>query len=149
MALPLSTVHRAAALTGLALISTFWISTVVVELFGAPAQIALVKTAIAFSLPVLIAALAAAGITGRRMAAGMKGPVVRGKRLRTAFMAGNAFVVLIPSAVLLALMANAGRFDAVFYGVQGVELVAGAVNIMLLIANARAGARLKRPARPA
>jgi hypothetical protein len=48
-------------------------------------------------------------------------------------------------------MANAGRFDTLFYGVQGLELVAGAVNVVLLSLNMRDGLRLagRLSARPA
>jgi len=48
----------------------------------------------------------------------------------------------LPSAYVLALWANAGRFDSAFYALQGVELVAGAINITLLVLNMRDGLRL-------
>lgn len=43
---------------------------------------------------------------------------------------------------MLASWANAGRFDRAFYALQGVELVAGAINITLLVLNMRDGSRL-------
>jgi len=45
----------------------------------------------------------------------------------------------LPSAVFLAFRAASGQFDGLFYGVQAVELIAGATNITLLIKNLRAG----------
>ena len=57
-------------------------------------------------------------------------------------VAANGLLVLLPSAYVLASWASAGRFDSAFYAVQGLELVAGAVNITLLVLNMRDGLRL-------
>lgn len=57
-------------------------------------------------------------------------------------VAANGLLVLLPSAWMLASWANAGRFDGTFYALQGVELVAGAINITLLALNMRDGLRL-------
>jgi hypothetical protein len=46
-------------------------------------------------------------------------------------------------------MANARRFDALFYAVQALELAAGAVNIALLSLNMRDGLRMTGRLRPA
>ncbi|MFD1710890.1 hypothetical protein ACFSF0_09760 [Ottowia flava] len=56
--------------------------------------------------------------------------------------ATNGMLVLQPSAWVLASWANAGRFDAVFYTLQGVELLAGVVNWTLLTLNTRDGLRM-------
>ena len=53
-------------------------------------------------------------------------------------------LVLIPSALFLAWKASAGAFDAAFYAVQAVELIAGAVNVTLLSLNMRDGLRMTR-----
>lgn len=142
---PLVITHRVAAFAGMTLITAFWTSTVLVELFGDPEAIARVKTIIALTIPVLVLSLATAGLTGRRLAQGWKSPIAAAKRKRTAIAAANAILILIPAAIFLAIRARAGQFDTGFYVVQGAELVAGAANLMLLIANARAGARLKSP----
>jgi len=139
-------VHRMSAIAGIALIASFWSATILVEVFGDLEAISLVKTAILVALPVLILCLATAGLTGRRLAQGWKSPVARAKRIRTAMAAANAFLILIPAAIFLALKARAGELDTGFYAVQAAELLAGATNLVLLIANARAGARLKRRA---
>ncbi len=57
-------------------------------------------------------------------------------------LAANGILILLPSAFALASMADAGRFDALFYGVQVLELAAGAVNVALLALNMRDGLRL-------
>jgi len=67
-------------------------------------------------------------------------------------VAANGLLILLPSAFVLASWANAGRFDAMFYALQGVELLAGAVNFSLLALNMRDGLKLSgrlAPKRPA
>ena len=58
------------------------------------------------------------------------------------FVAANGIVILIPAALFLAWKADSYAFDAAFYAVQVVELVAGAVNLALLGLNVRDGLRL-------
>jgi hypothetical protein len=58
-------------------------------------------------------------------------------------IAANDILVLIPSALFLASKARAAEFDASFYAVQALELVAGAANIALLGLNLRDGLRMK------
>jgi hypothetical protein len=70
------------------------------------------------------------------------GRLVEVKKRRMQVVAADGLLVLLPSAVALASMANAGRFDALFYAVQGLELVAGAVNVVLYCLNMRDGLRL-------
>jgi len=57
-------------------------------------------------------------------------------------VAANGLLVLLPSAFVLASWANAGRFDGLFYALQGMELLAGGVNLTLLILNMRDGLKL-------
>ncbi|MHC2332263.1 hypothetical protein ACVIW0_001552 [Bradyrhizobium sp. USDA 4454] len=59
------------------------------------------------------------------------------------FVAGNGILILIPSALFLASRAQAAEFDATFYAVQAIELVAGATNIILLALNMRDGLKMK------
>ena len=47
----------------------------------------------------------------------------------------------MPCALFLAWKAGRAQFDLAFYGVQGIELAAGAVNLTLLGLNARDGLR--------
>ena len=63
-------------------------------------------------------------------------------------IAGNGIVVLIPSALFLASKVKAAEFDAAFYTVQTLELVAGATNIILLGLNMRDGLKMKGQFRP-
>lgn len=135
-------VHAVAGGLGLLTIALFWSSTVLSELFGSAATVAAVKTAILWGLLALIPSMAAVGGTGFRLARGRQGPRVRAKRRRMPAIALNGVLVLVPCAVFLAMKANAGAFDTAFYAVQAVELIAGAVNLVLMGLNLRDGLRL-------
>lgn len=138
--------HAAAGVIGFLTILTFWTSTVASELFGGPAAIAAVKGAILWGLIVLVPSLAIAGATGMALAKGRgrgrAGAAVAAKRKRMPFIALNGLLVLVPSAIFLALRAEAGTFDVVFFAVQAVELAAGAVNLVLIGLNIRDGLRM-------
>ncbi len=123
-------------------IATFWASTAVSELFLDQASVVAVKNAILTGMWVLIPAMAATGGSGFALARGRRGRIVGVKGRRMKAVAANGLLVLLPSAWMLASWANAGRFDGTFYALQGVELVAGAINITLLALNMRDGLRL-------
>lgn len=58
-------------------------------------------------------------------------------------IAGNGLLILLPAALLLEHWAAAGRFDGMFYTVQAVELLAGAINLTLIGLNIRDGVCLR------
>jgi hypothetical protein len=58
------------------------------------------------------------------------------------FIAGNGLLILIPAALYLDRLATRAEFGAVFYAVQILELIAGAVNLVLMTLNACDGLRL-------
>jgi hypothetical protein len=120
----------------------FWTSTVVSELLLGQASVVAVKNAVLAGMWVLIPAMAATGGSGFSLARGRRGRLVDAKGRRMKAVAANGLLVLLPSAFLLASWANAGRFDGAFYALQGLELVAGAVNVTLLALNMRDGLRL-------
>jgi len=91
---------------------------------------------------VLIPAMAATGGSGFSLARSRRGRLIDVKGQRMKVVAANGLLVLLPSAYVLASRANAGRFDGAFYALQGLELVAGAINITLLMLNMRDGLRL-------
>jgi hypothetical protein len=134
--------HAIAGTVALLTIALFWMATVVSELSGSTALVVAVKTAIPWGLLVLVPALAAAGGTGFKRAAGRRSPLIQAKMRRMPIVAANGLLILVPSAFYLAFKANAGAFDAAFYAVQALELVAGAVNLMLLGRNMRDGLRM-------
>lgn len=136
------TIHPVAGAVGLLTIASFWLSTVVSELFGSHALVASVKTAIPWGFLLLIPALAIAGGSGFSLANGAKTGLFGAKAKRMPFIAGNGILILIPAALFLASKAKAGEFDATFYAVQALELIAGATNLALLGLNMRDGLRL-------
>lgn len=129
---------------GLALlcIITFWLSTFVSELFMSQASVVAVKNGVLTGMWVLVPAMAMTGGSGFSLAKRRGGRLVsiKGKRMR--MIAANGLLVLLPSAFVLARWANAGSFDSAFYALQGLELLAGAVNFTLLALNMRDGLKL-------
>ena len=113
----LKIVHRVAALLGLACISTFFLSTVVTELFGTHQAIAHLKSLIVMpGIWILIPSLALAGITGGKLGHSRRGALVDGKRFRTRILATNGLLILTPCALVLDHWASSGksvRFSAV------------------------------------
>jgi hypothetical protein len=140
-------VHRIAGVLAFLTILSFWLSTAAVELLGGAAAIAAAKHAILWGMAALIPAMIAAGATGFRLGGKSRAPVIAAKRRRMPVIALNGLLVLVPSAVFLAARSAAGDFDGLFYAVQAVELVAGAVNITLLGLNIRDGLAMTRPRR--
>lgn len=124
-------------------IATFWFSTALSELFGSPATVSAVKTAIPWSFLVLIPALAATGGIGFALSKGRRVGLIGTKLKRMQVIAANGILVLIPSALFLAAKARAAEFDRAFYLVQALELAAGATNIILLGLNVRDGLKMK------
>ncbi|MGR3758603.1 hypothetical protein ACUXV3_00500 [Roseobacteraceae bacterium NS-SX3] len=137
-------IHAAAGGLALATISAFWLSTALSELFASHETIAMVKTAILYGMALLIPAMATAGASGASLGKGWKLPQVAAKARRMKIIAANGLLLLLPSAVFLALKAQAGQFDGWFYAVQFIELAAGAANITLLARNMRDGLALAR-----
>lgn len=134
--------HPIAGVVGMATIVTFWLSTVAVEAFGGPGAVLAVKAAILWGLLALVPALAVTGATGFRMGARSADPRIAAKRRRMPFIAFNGLLVLVPCAVFLQARAAAGDFGGAFTLVQGIELVAGAVNLTLMGLNLRDGLAL-------
>ncbi|HAE47121.1 MAG: hypothetical protein CMO30_01940 [Tistrella sp.] len=143
-AAPIRRIHPIAGTIALLTIASFWLATVVAEIWGSAATITLVKTAIPWGFLLLVPALAATGGSGVALAQGGRSGLPARKRRRMAIIAANGILVLIPSALFLAARAGAGRFDTGFVLVQAIELVAGAVNITLLCLNLRDGIRMAR-----
>lgn len=140
----IKTIHPIAGVVALLTITTFWVSTVVSELFASEATVAYVKTTIPCGFFLLIPALAIVGGSGFALARGCRAGLIGAKARRMPVIAANGIFVLIPAALFLAAKARDGAFDAAFYTVQGVELVAGLVNIVLLGLSLRDGLRMRR-----
>lgn len=134
--------HIAAGALALLLISTFWLSSVAAELFLGTAAIVTAKTGILYGMALMIPAMVTVGATGASLGQSSKLHIVAQKFKRMKIIAANGVLVLIPSAVFLAMRAQAGQFDGAFYTVQVLELLAGATNFTLLALNFHDGRKL-------
>ncbi len=121
-------------------IATFFLSTIIAELFGSHAAVAQLKSLIVMpGLLIMVPLMAAAGGSGMFLAKSRKGRLVDAKKKRMPFIAANGLLVLVPCAIVLNRWAAAGSFDTTFYVVQAIELIAGATNLTLMGLNARDG----------
>jgi hypothetical protein len=136
-------IHRFAAPIAIFCIATFFSATIFVELFGTTESIATVKSLIVWpGLFILVPSIVLTGGSGFALAKSRKGMLVQQKKKRMPFIGTNGILVLIPCSVFLDRWASAGAFDTNFYLVQGVELLAGAINLILLGMNMRDGLRM-------
>ena len=136
---PSTLVHAGAGTLALLLVTAFWLTTIISELTGDATVILIAKTVIAFALPLLVAALITAGVSGFRLGGKSTARRIVAKRRRMPVIALNGMLILVPSALFLLWKAEAGAFDTAFVAVQGLELAAGALNIVLLGLNFRDG----------
>ena len=135
--------HFLAGLLATVTIATFFLSTILVELFGSHQAVATIKSLIVVpGLFVLVPAIMATGGSGFALSKSRQGGLVETKKKRMRFIAANGLLVLVPAAIFLDRWASAGAFDATFYLVQGVELLAGSVNLTLMGLNIRDGLKM-------
>src|ERR1700680_1881685 len=148
----LARIHVAAAAGAIAVITTFLVSSGVTELTGGAGDIRTLRHAILLGLPLLIACLVTAGLTGRRLAGGSRSAVVRRKQRRLQAAAAAGLLVLVPCALILNHLATASATGGAFTALEITESVFGTVNLSLLALNFRDGRRMtrhRRTARPA
>ena len=135
--------HLIAGLLAPLCIATFFLSTILTELFGSQAAVAQLKSLIVTpGLWIMVPLMAAVGGSGMFLARSRKGRLVDSKKQRMPFIAANGLLVLVPCAIVLNRWAAAGTFDTTFYVVQAIELIAGATNLALMGLNARDGLRM-------
>ena len=144
-------IHAVMGFVATVTVALFFLSTVIVELNGDKQSIAQVKQLIVYGLFVLVPAMIVTGISGTAVVGSRRGRLIKTKMKRVRVIAANGVLILIPCALVLNEMAAASVFNAIFYAVQGVELIAGAINIWLMGLNIRDGLlltgriRKKRP----
>ncbi len=142
-------IHLTAAVGALALITTFLVSSAVTELAGNAAAVHNLRQWIVFGLPLLVGCLAAAALTGRRLARKSRAAVIRRKQRRMQVVAALGIVVLVPCALILDALTAGASAGAVVTGLVLTEMLAGAINLTLLLLNVRDGRSLSRPRTPA
>jgi hypothetical protein len=136
----LTRIHIAAAVVALLSVLTLLGLALTSEI--SPDHLAAARRWIARGLFVLIPALIVTAATGHEISRGNRRGLVGDKMWRMKVAATNGLVVLVPCALFLAARAEAGDIGGAFRVVQGLELVAGAVNLTLLGLNFRDGMRL-------
>ena len=137
--------HRIAGLMALGITALFWLGTVLTLVFGGEAIVAGMKLPILYGIAFQLTALLIAGLSGRILAINrLREPLVARKLKRMLAAGAISFVVLLPSAVFLALKIQAGAPDFHWKLAQAAELAAGAAVIILLVLNARDGLILHR-----
>ena len=135
-------IHAIAGVIALLTIASFWTSTLFSEMFADHSTIAYIKQLILKGMLILIPSMMMVGASGFSLSRKMRGPVIEAKKKRMKIIVANGILILLPSAFFLAAKASSGEFDLMFYGVQALELIAGATNITLIILNIRAGRNL-------
>jgi hypothetical protein len=136
--------HKMSSIFGFILILSFQISTVVSEALGDLHMIATVKRLILYGICVLIPVMLIAAISGRSLAGSAKHPLILKKMQRMKLIGFNAIMILIPSAVVLYLLSNAGYWGNWFVTVQVLEIISGITNVSLMGLNIRDGIKLRR-----
>jgi hypothetical protein len=135
--------HLVAGVLAPLCIAIFFLSTILVEVFGSSEAVARLKSLIVMpGLWILIPAVAAAGGSGLRLSKSRRGRLADAKRKRMPLIAANGLLVLVPCALLLNRWAATGAFDTAFYVVQAIELLAGATALALMGLNVRDGLRM-------
>lgn len=135
--------HFLAGLLATFTIAIFFLSTILVELFGSYQAVVTIKSLIVVpGLFVLVPAIMVTGGSGFALSKSRQGRLVETKKKRMPFIAANGLLVLVPAAVFLDRWASVGAFDTTFYLVQGVELLAGSINLTLMSMNIRDGLKM-------
>ncbi|MEO5350184.1 MAG: hypothetical protein H7836_11120 [Magnetococcus sp. YQC-3] len=137
-------IHALAGVLAMLTIATFWLSTLIAELFLSIETVVWVKQSIVTGIFVLIPLLMITGGSGFSLARGSTHPSIAQKRRRMPFIALNGLLILLPAAFYLSWQAQTGMLDGLFYGTQAVELLAGAVNLWLMSLNLRDGMQLRQ-----
>lgn len=135
-------IHAFAGGLGFLTILTFWTSTIISELFGSYEMIAAVKQLILIGMFILIPAMIIAGGSGMSIGGKRNDALALGKKKRMPLIAANGLLILLPSAFYLASKSAAGEFDNWFYGIQVLELTAGAANLTMMGLNIRDGFKM-------
>ena len=134
-------IHVVATAVAMVTILSFFTASLYAETVGDTALILATKIAILYALPLMIFAMPTLALTGNILAGKRQSPLVRIKQRRMKAVAING-MILVALAVFLFTRAHGGRIDPVFLSAQAVELLLGAINLLLLGLNVKDGLRL-------
>ncbi|WP_440054281.1 hypothetical protein ACSLBF_15625 [Pseudoalteromonas sp. T1lg65] len=138
-------IHKGAATVALITILCFISGTVYAEIIGNEPLIAEVKSWIVYPglllfLPCMLLTVGS-GVT---MAKGSDNQYVSAKAKRMPLIGVNGIFILLPSAIYLNYLAQAGNFGWSFIVIQSVEVIFGTINVVLILLNMRDGFRVSR-----
>jgi len=140
-------IHPLAARVTLGLFVLIWGSAVAVGLFADRELLAFVKEVVVWALFILVPIAMITAITGLQLTKVRPGPIAERKRRRLRLITAISLVILLPATLGLDAMAQQGDVDtSVFLIVQGIELVAGLVALVLMGISLRDGLLAKREA---
>ena len=136
--------HLVAGMLAPLCLVTFFVSTLLTELLGSQVAVAQLKALIVTpGLWIMIPAVGSSRWQRHLPRQIAPGRLVDAKKKRMPFIAANGLLVLVPwRPSCWTDGPPPGRYDAPFYAVQLIELVAGAINLVLMGLNARDGLRL-------
>lgn len=134
-------IHIIATTIAVITIATFFVSSLIAEINGDKGLIRDVKKVILFSLPVLLIAMSALGISGNRLAGKSQNPIVlaKQKRMKLVFINGMGLVTL---ACFLYYRSHYQTIDIIFLGAQIAEFALGLTNLILMGLNIKSGFQL-------
>lgn len=133
--------HLAATAVATLTIFSFFSFSLIAEIIGTPEFIRQVKTGILYSLPLLLVAMPALALSGKKLAGASTHPMILKKLNRMKMMAANG-LMLVSLAIYLYYHAVYKSIDSTFFIIQMIELTLGACNLLLIGLNVRDGLRL-------
>lgn len=140
--------HKAAGIIALITLSTFFISTIIIELLGDPESIKLLKLLIMiFALGVMVPSSILIGVTGKKIAKGYNSNLLKKKLNLFKYIQRIGPFILAPTGIALFLLSRADNFNLLFYAVQITELIAQFCSILLIITGIKTGASIKNQRR--
>ena len=123
--------HWFAGIGAFLLITSFFFSTIYVEIFGDLQEILAVKHYIVRAILAVGLLMPIAVFSGTKLGGKVRHKVLKQKTKRMRWIAING-ILLITFAIVLYYRAKVGIFDTVFWSVQLAELVLGFSNLVLM-----------------
>lgn len=137
--------HKVAGVVMLITLVTFFVSTITIELLGDHEQIKWLKLLIMIFAIVLIVPLTIIiGKTGKKVSIGHNPKLLKKKSKLFKTIQRIGPFVLAPTGISLYFMARSDIFNAVFYTIQLIELIAQLTSIVLIIIAINTGIQLRK-----
>lgn len=126
----------------LAMISIFFVASLVTQYWYAGDEVASVKLLVLQGFFWLIPILVVTGLLGLSLAKHRQGIVIESKKKRMLWILLICIAILFPAAYTLSAMAQKGEFDLLYFLIQAFEYVFDFITLTLLGLNFRDGVQL-------